>query len=109
MHKLDPATRRDWIEEYRASPFGPHSPGMLRVLQLLRGGPMAGRPVAVCTVPYREWVIGVLPGRRGEPVQLEAEPVFHSLDQVLTAVFERRFTCVLARQATAQPGGGGGA
>ena len=94
MYRIDPA-RSDLIEEFRNAPFGPHSPEMQKVLQLLRWGPVAGRPVVVCTVPNREWVIGVLPERRGEAIALERERPFQNLASALVAVFERRWERVV--------------
>ena len=41
-----------------------------RVLNRLRMEPMAGKRVIVCTVPHREWALGILGSKRGEPIKL---------------------------------------
>jgi len=41
-----------------------------RLLNRLRMEPMAGKQVIVCTVPHREWAIGVLGEKRGDPIRL---------------------------------------
>ncbi len=99
MLRIDPAGRDALIEEYRAAPFGPHGASMQKVLQHLRWGGCSGRPTVVVTVPYREWALGIAPRRRGEPIAIEPEPVFHDLGDALVAVFERRLDAFLADQA----------
>ncbi len=90
MYRID-AKRTDLAEEFRQAPFGPHSAELEKLLQLLRWGPLTGRPVLVCTRPYREWVIGVLPGRRGEPIALETDRPFEDLGAAMWALFRRRW------------------
>jgi hypothetical protein len=94
-------------EEFRQAPFGPHSAELEKLLQLLRWGPLAGRPVLVCTRPYREWVIGVLPGRRGEPIALETDRPFGDLEAAMWALFQRRWERHTGEplQLAARPGG----
>ena len=61
MYKITPEDRQ-WVDEFRNRPIGPHSPGLLRVLNAMRGAPQRGKYVLVCTKPHREWVLGRLPG-----------------------------------------------
>ncbi len=63
-YKIDPNVDREWVDEFRKRPVGPHSPQLQRVLNTLRGGPLAGRYVLICTRPYREWVLARHPGGR---------------------------------------------
>ena len=39
VHKIDTATDRQYIEEFRRRPIGPHSPGLQRLLNVLRHDP----------------------------------------------------------------------
>ncbi len=89
MLQIDP-TRLDLAREFRASPGGPHSPELHRVLQILRWQPIAGRRILLVTEPGREWRIGVNPGRRGVPIEFEGEP-FHSHSAALWGLFRRRW------------------
>lgn len=80
-----------FVEEFRRTPVGYHSPGLQRVLNVLRGGPEAGKYVLVCTKPYREWVLGQLPGERGRPVRLLRDHVFTDRREAEWAVFRLRW------------------
>ena len=40
-YKIDPTTDREWVDEFRKRPVGPHSPNLQRVLNTLRDGPLA--------------------------------------------------------------------
>jgi len=90
VYPIDPK-RTDLAEQFRNAPFGPHSPELEKVLQQLRWGPVAGKPILVCTRPYQEWVIGVLSGRRGVPISLETEHRFDNLEDAMWALFRRRW------------------
>jgi hypothetical protein len=58
-----------FVAEFMANPIGYHSPGLQRVLNVLRGGPAAGKYVLIIVDPYRRWQLARLPGRRGQPIQ----------------------------------------
>ncbi len=90
MYQLDPH-RTDLAEAFKANPSGPHDGELLKLLDCMRSGPMAGKYVAVCTKRHREWVLGRLPGVRGEPVELLEDRVFDSFAAVEWAVFELRW------------------
>jgi branched-chain amino acid transport system permease protein len=51
---------------------------------------MEGKYVLVCTKAHEEWVLGRLPGVRGEAVELTGE-VFQSLADAEWSVFKRRW------------------
>ncbi len=59
-----------YVREFMARPIGYHSPGLQRVLNVMRGGRLEGKYVLVVLEPYRRWALGRLPGRRGAPVEL---------------------------------------
>ena len=92
LKSLDPS-RTDLACEYRDNPFGPWSPALQKVLQILRWMPLEGRRVLVCTSPGREWRIGILPGRRGRPIEYELEPM-HSLSLARWRLFKRRWELI---------------
>ena len=98
MFRIDPSHRDSLIDAYRSAPFGPHGAEMQRVLTRLRWGGGIGRPVVVVTEPYRAWAIGIGPLRRGEPIAVERDPVFHDLGDAFAAVFERRLDAFLDAQ-----------
>jgi branched-chain amino acid transport system permease protein len=78
------------IAEHAARPLGQHSDALERVLNYLRRAAVAGKYVVVCTVPWREWRIGVLSGVRGMPPTLLEDPTFGSEAEALHGVFLQR-------------------
>lgn len=89
-YKLRPDDRK-YAAEFMADPVGYHSPGLQRVLNLLRGGSLAGKYVLVTLVPYRRWALGRLPGRRGAPVTLVAGVEYIDRLEAERDVFKRRW------------------
>ena len=77
--------------EFKAQPVGEHSPGLQRVLNVLRGGPKAGKYVLVVREPFKRWVLGRLPAERGMPVEILEDQVFTDLDAAEWAVFKLRW------------------
>lgn len=82
---------RELARRYRGDPFAPPDPEMMRLLNRLRWQPLAGKHVVVCTKRHREWVLGRLGERRGDPVTLLAEPLFTSRADAEWAVFKLRW------------------
>ena len=69
-YKIRPQADRAYIDEFRQNPFGHHSPNLLRILNALRGGPLEGKYVLVCTKPFREYTLARHGGERGRPPEL---------------------------------------
>jgi hypothetical protein len=90
-YKIDPKVDREWVDEFRKRPIGPHSPQLQRVLNTLRGGALAGRYVLICTKPYREWVLARHPGRRDKRFEILNEHRFSSREEAEWAVFRLRW------------------
>jgi hypothetical protein len=90
-YRIDPRRDREVVDEFRQNPIGRHSPNLQRVLNALRGGPLKGKYVLVCTRPHQEWVLGRHPGERGKPVELLREHSFASKEEAEWAVFRLRW------------------
>jgi len=73
-----------------ASPVGLHSPGLQRVLNAMRGEPLAGKYVLVEIVPHHQWQLARLTGERGQPVPL-LDRVFTDLLDAERAIFTLRW------------------
>ena len=95
MIQIDPS-RTDLAEEFRAAPSGPYSPELRRLLHLLWGTPLPGRPVVV-RIEGGKFAVGTLPERRGQPVPLEPG-TYDDHDAATWEVFRRRWEI-----ATGQP------
>jgi len=91
VQKIDTATDRQYIEEFRRRPIGPHSPGLQRLLNLLRHDPSGWQVILICRRPFREWVLGAMPPRRADPIRIEDGPVFTSREEAEWEVFRRRW------------------
>jgi hypothetical protein len=66
MFKIDP-TRLDIAREYRAKPFGEHSPELQYALNQMRLRPVQEFEVLVMTEPGRRWVLAYMPMGGGAP------------------------------------------
>ncbi len=80
-----------YAREFRANPLGIPSPGLQRVLNLLRGGPKFGKYVLVVKEPFNRWVLGYLPAERGEPVKICENVEFADLAEAEWEVFKLRW------------------
>jgi hypothetical protein len=89
MYKITPEDRQ-YVDEFRAQPVGPHSPGLQRILNAMRSAPQAGKFVLVATKPHREWTLGILSGQRGAAVKLTSH-VFTDLNEAELYVFRQRW------------------
>lgn len=81
------------VEEFRAKPIGLHSPDLQKILNVFRGEAIEGKYVLVCTKPHERWVLAQLPSpaRRGEPLKMHHNQVFHSIEDAEWEVFKLRW------------------
>jgi hypothetical protein len=84
--------------EFRADPFGHHSPELTYVLNVLRTQAMDGKYCLVCTRPHEEWRLAVLSGARGTPPAIMHNHVFSSLAEAEWVVFKLRWKEVTGRE-----------
>ena len=80
-----------YAAEFRDRPQGYHSPGLQRVLNLMRGGPRDGKYVLVVREPFKKWALGRLPAERGMPVEILHGHEFTNLAEAEWAVFKLRW------------------
>jgi hypothetical protein len=89
MYNIKPEDKQ-FIDEFKKTPIGHHSPGLQRVLNLFRGEAMAGKYVLICTKPHKEWMLGQLTGVRGERIRMTNQ-TFTSIDEAEWFVFKQRW------------------
>jgi hypothetical protein len=63
MNIFDP----ELVAEFWRCPVGNHSPNLQALLNVMRGGPLAGKYVLICRKPHREWSLAMHSGVRGKP------------------------------------------
>jgi len=82
---------RPIIEEFNQKPIGRHSPALQRILNVLRGAPIPGKYILICTKPHREWTLGELPDKKGNPVKILKGQVFTSIEDAEREILRRRW------------------
>lgn len=80
-----------FAHEFLKQPFGYRSPGLQRVLNLMRGQGPAGKYVIVCKEPYRRWQLARLPAKRGEAITELPGIEYSDLASAERDVFLRRW------------------
>lgn len=80
-----------FAREFMADPFGYRSPGLQRVLNVMRGLGPQGKYVILCAEPYRRWQLARLPARRGEPIEAVEGVDYGDLATAERDVFLRRW------------------
>jgi hypothetical protein len=95
MFTFDP-TRLDLAREFKARPFGQHSPDLQYLLNLMRSRETAGRYVLVMTRPHAQWTLARLTQDNfGPPVLTNV--TFDSLEAAEWEVFKRRWEALAGR------------
>ena len=90
-YQIDPGSDRQYIEEFRRQPIGHHSPGLMRLLTVMRQDPSGRQVILVCRKPFREWVLGEMPPKREDPIAIETDLIFTSREEAEWEVFRRRW------------------
>lgn len=80
-----------FAREFMADPFGYRSPGLQRVLNVMRGLGPQGKYVILCKEPYRRWQLGRLPAKRGERIAAVEGVDYGDLATAERDVFLRRW------------------
>lgn len=92
VYKIDSADDLSCAEEFRQAPIGHHSPNLQRLLNIMRFDKSGSQTILVTLIPFKEWVLGVMPPDRSEPVNiLENQGVFYSREDAEWAVFCHRW------------------
>ena len=90
MYRID-AARVDLAREFKAKPYGLHSPELQAMLNAMRRGPHKGRYAIYCSKPGWEWVLVQLSGERGKPVVFHADVTFETFEEAEWYVFKLRW------------------
>lgn len=88
--KSDPVGDLAHAREFMDTPVGLHSPGLQRVLNVLRGEPLTDKYVLVEVTPHQRWKLAQLSGIRGQPVTI-LDTVFTDLATAEREVFALRW------------------
>ena len=61
------------------------------MLNALRFDATGRQLILVCRRPFAEWVLGEMSADRSEPLRVETEPVYRSLEEAEWEAFRRRW------------------
>ena len=89
MFEFDPR-RLDLAREFKARPFGVHSPDLQYLLNLMRSREVAGRYVLIMTQPHAQWTLARLTDANNGPPML-TNTSFDSLEAAEWEVFRLRW------------------
>jgi N,N-dimethylformamidase len=92
MFTIDPR-RTDLALEFKRRPFGPHSPELQAVLNVLRGSRHCQNLLLVCTRPHAQWMLAEKQPD-GQPPRLYPDRVFDSLEAAEWHAFRARWEAV---------------
>ncbi len=68
-----------------------HSPGLQRVLNVMRGGPKDGKYVLVTREPFKRWVLARLSDGRGGQIEILEDHEFTDIKYAEWTVFKLRW------------------
>jgi len=95
LFSFDPE-RLDLAREFKARPFGEHSPDLQYLLNLMRSREVHGRYVLVMTRPHAQWTLARLTDNNlGPPLLTNVS--FDSLEAAEWAVFKLRWEALAGR------------
>ena len=92
-----------FAQEFMADPFGYRSPGLQRVLNVMRSLGPEGKYVILCKEPYRRWQLARLPARRGDAISEIAGVEYGDLATAERDVFLRRWRDLGGPELTTLP------
>jgi N,N-dimethylformamidase len=92
VFEIDPS-RTDLALEFKQRPFGPHSPELQAVLNVMRSSRHCQNLLLVCTRPHAEWMLAEKQPD-GLPPRLFPEQAFTSLEAAEWHAFRLRWQAV---------------
>ena len=91
VYRITPEKDGQFIKEMRADPVAPHSPGLQRVLNIMRSYRGGDQYILVARSEFADYVIGRMPPHRDCPIVLEEDRSFRSREAAEWELFCRRW------------------
>ena len=92
VYKITAEADRRYIEEFRGQPISPnHSPGLQRLLNVMRLYAGGEQYILIARREFHDYVIGRMPVLRDDPVVVEDGLVFRSREAAEWELFCRRW------------------
>ncbi|WP_127144492.1 hypothetical protein [Pelagibacterium montanilacus] len=91
VYKITAEADRQYVEEFRAKPMGDHSPGLQRVLNIMRAYRGGDQVILIARREFADFVIGRMPPLREDPIVIEDTRTFSTREEAEWALFCRRW------------------
>lgn len=92
VYKITAEADRKYVEEFRSDPIThDRSPGLQRVLNVMRLYRGGGQYILIARKEFHDYVIGRMPPLRDEPIIIEDDMVFKSREAAEWELFCRRW------------------
>ena len=92
VYRISAAADRRHIEEFRSNPIAPHhSPGLQRLLNVMRLHRGGDQYILIARREFRDYVIGRMPPLRDDPIVIEDDMAFASREAAEWELFRRRW------------------
>jgi len=92
VYKIVAEDDRKYIEEFRNAPITAHrSPGLQRVLNIMRLYRGGDQYILIARKEFHDYVIGRMPPLRDDPIVIEDDMVFKSREAAEWELFCRRW------------------
>ncbi|MBB3931430.1 hypothetical protein GGR25_002480 [Kaistia hirudinis] len=92
VYKITAEADRQYIEEFREAPITHHrSPGLQRVLNVMRLYRGGDQYILIARKEFQDYVIGRMPPLRDEPIVIEDDLVLPSREAAEWELFRRRW------------------
>lgn len=91
VYKITAQADRQYVEEFRAKPMGEHSPGLQRVLNIMRTYRGGDQYILIARREFEDFVIGRMPPAREDPIVIEDALSFATREEAEWELFRRRW------------------
>jgi branched-chain amino acid transport system permease protein len=92
VYKIVAEDDRKYVEEFREAPITAHrSPGLQRVLNIMRLYRGGDQYILIARKEFHDYVIGRMPPLRDDPIVIEDDTVFTSREAAEWELFCRRW------------------
>jgi hypothetical protein len=92
MYRIDPQ-RKDLAREFRAKPFGTHSPELQTVLNIIRRPENCQSLVAIVVKPHEQWLLARSRPGTTKP-ELVSNTIYNRLEDLEWAAFKMRWEAI---------------
>jgi len=91
VYKINAQSDSHYVEEFRLNPIGVHSPGLQRILNVMRLYTGGDQYILIARREFDDYVLGRMPPSRNDPIVIEGGLVFSTREEAEWELFRRRW------------------